>query len=406
MNIHILAKLVFFAIFNVFYSAYRENYVTSTRLILLSLIKLGNKTSDNQFKECLEGNNTRNDEYDIGVLWIYPLVSLEIKYQRLRIESEMFHSRTVYRRILVAKGMKESRVHPEDVLCFNTSFVSGDRVNFGEMVGTVYYFRNKKSEDLVSSCKGIIGSIQTPGYHGFEEVLFIINCDSPTFGSFGVYSQRVLPDLNGSERALGSSRYGSFENLGTEGKRNKCSRFENKYEVKNDLEREEGIIINSEKDVGKTRYGVNKEYSEIIRDIPEIDITQSIYEYRNTDSSFPHQRDDLFLHSDFDMKNKNLDSKMRIRENKEAEHFENRGTRDNFRKTNLNANSNLSSPFLTQGSIGSRVELPKLKEENEKLFNGLPWFFKIYIPIFVLAIIVFIARINDSSSITALCLSE
>ncbi|KAK6590994.1 hypothetical protein RS030_111814 [Cryptosporidium xiaoi] len=391
MNIQVLATL--FAIFNVLSGIFFSNFATPTRLISLSLINLENKTTNNQSKEQPESRDGGDDGCNIGISCIYPLVSLEIKYQRLKIESEMFQSRTVYRRIIMAKGVKESRVHPKDALYFNTTFVSEDRVNLGETVGSVYYSRNKKSEDLYSFCKGIIGNIKASGYHSFDEVLFTINCDFSSFRNSGIYSQKVLPDLIESEKRFKDLCFsGNRTNICAENKGNEYSGFVNESEAKNDLGNNSNVQSSEKDQVVISPRSARKDSQ--VNKVPQVYIESDSHVSCGKNSSFLPQNNNLLL-SPKVSKDNNLGSKIRICEDKEVERSGSRGMQSKFKSTDHNINLDLSNPVFTQDNLSSRIEFPKQKRENKGLLNNCPWLFSMYIPIFVLALIIFVERMKD-----------
>lgn len=108
---------------------------------------------------------------------IYPLVSLEIRTQQLKLEGEIIQSRIVSRRILVAKGVVESRLLPDDFLFFNTNIENNQRVKVKQFVGTVTYNETNREEQLYSSCDGLMKEILPQGFYGFETIFFVIYCD-------------------------------------------------------------------------------------------------------------------------------------------------------------------------------------------------------------------------------------
>ncbi|KAK9174016.1 Uncharacterized protein cmbei_2002650 [Cryptosporidium meleagridis] len=133
---------------------------------------------------------------------IYPLVSLEIKTQQLKLEGEIIPFKIVSRRILIAKGVVESRLLPNDVLYFNTSINSNQIVKAKQLVGVVTYSKTNREEELYSSCDGIIKEVLSQGFHDFEATFFVIYCDlkNPVLNTFFGYS--IVP-ITGKNTVFG-----------------------------------------------------------------------------------------------------------------------------------------------------------------------------------------------------------
>ncbi|KAL3129523.1 putative signal peptide and transmembrane domain [Cryptosporidium hominis] len=129
---------------------------------------------------------------------IYPLVSLEIKTQQLKLEGEIIPSKIVSRRILIAKGVAQSRLLPNDVLYFNTNMNSNQVVKAKQLVGVVTYSKNNRKEELYSSCDGIIKEVLSQGFHDFEATFFVIYCDlkNPVLSTYFGYSIVPITEKN------------------------------------------------------------------------------------------------------------------------------------------------------------------------------------------------------------------
>ncbi|KAJ1606557.1 putative signal peptide and transmembrane domain containing protein [Cryptosporidium canis] len=153
---------------------------------------------------------------------IYPLVSLEIKTQQLKLEGEIILPKIVSRRILVAKGVVESRILSGDVLFFSTDIKDNQRVSVKQLVGIVAYDKANREELLYSSCDGVMNEVKPLGFYEFETIFFIIYCDlkksvmSSYFGySMLPYSERdaIFDKVNGTlikRTDIREGRYSSF----------------------------------------------------------------------------------------------------------------------------------------------------------------------------------------------------
>ncbi|KAH8581636.1 uncharacterized protein ELE39_001766 [Cryptosporidium sp. chipmunk genotype I] len=153
-------------------------------ILTLSCIKFLNTFCLNEYPKSinesvlgrLPGNNEELKEIFNGKK-IYPLVSLEIKTQQLKLEGEIIPPKIVSRRILVAKGVVESRLLPNDVLYFNTNIKNYQLVKVKQLVGVVTYIKTNREEELYSSCNGIIKEVLPQGFYDFEATFFVIYCD-------------------------------------------------------------------------------------------------------------------------------------------------------------------------------------------------------------------------------------
>ncbi|KAJ1604481.1 putative signal peptide and transmembrane domain containing protein [Cryptosporidium canis] len=153
---------------------------------------------------------------------IYPLVSIEIKTQQLKLEGEIILPKIVSRRILVAKGVVESRILSDDVLFFSTDIKYNQRVSVKQLVGIVAYDKANREELLYSSCDGVMNEVKPLGFYEFETIFFIIYCDlkksviSSYFGySMLPYSESdtIFDKVNGTlikRTDIREGRYSSF----------------------------------------------------------------------------------------------------------------------------------------------------------------------------------------------------
>ncbi|KAF7457977.1 hypothetical protein HWI79_1543 [Cryptosporidium felis] len=146
-------------------------------------------------------NNFSNVNEGVVNKNLFPLVSLEIKTQQLKLEGEILGSGIVSRRVLIAKGVIESRLLTEDVLHFNTSLINNDKIEMKGLVGIVSYYKRSKEEPLYSSCNGVIRNILPTGFYEFETVFFKVYCDMDKSLLYSYLGINVFP-LNGANKTF------------------------------------------------------------------------------------------------------------------------------------------------------------------------------------------------------------